>query len=178
MPNYADIVKSTNPAANGGGYKNVFLFAPRADFLDIKTPSALGAVIGDTLEISTAHTFTAPAGFLSWDTQQHSVVLTGASVGEDGAKEIEWTAKFNVIGDSASTQEQLSKLLNDDIIALVKESDCLVSDSYVQLGDECVSPSFSVEFNSNNTKEGKKVYNVTMVCKKKFFYTGTVTMAS
>jgi hypothetical protein len=179
MPvNYGTITKDTNPKAYAGGYKNVFLFCPRSEFLSIKKPSAAGLVIGDTLEITTAHTFTSPKGFHSWDCKTHSVTLKGSSVGDDGAKELEFSAEFIVLGDSASTQEQLSRTLNDDIIALIKEADCLSTDDYVQLGDECISPTFTVEFDGKTTKEGKKEYKVTVVTKAKFFYSATVTMAS
>jgi hypothetical protein len=83
-----------------------------------------------------------------------------------------------VLGDKSSTQEQLQRILNDDVICLLKEADCLVTDSYVQLGDECVSPTFKVEFDGKTTKDGKKEYKVTVTCKKKFFYLAAVTMAS
>jgi hypothetical protein len=178
MANYATIVKNPNPSANVGGYKNVFLFCPRADFLSIKKPTSAGAVIGDTLDISTAHTFTSPKGFFSWDSKIHSVTLKGTTVGDDGAQEIEWSGEFVVLGDKSSTQEQLQRILNDDVICLLKEADCLVTDSYVQLGDECVSPTFKVEFDGKTTKDGKKEYKVTVTCKKKFFYLAAVTMAS
>ena len=67
--NYAPIVKSTNPRSYAGGYKNVFIFAPRADFLAISKPPDIGAAIGDTLTVTGAHTFTDPKGFFSWDCQ-------------------------------------------------------------------------------------------------------------
>ena len=90
---------------------------------------------------------------------------------------MEWSGSFVVLGDSASTDEQLRRLLNDDVVCLIKEADCINNDSYIQLGDECVSPSFTVAFDGKTTKEGKKEYAVTVVCKKKFFYTGVVTFA-
>ncbi|MGN6476315.1 MAG: hypothetical protein ACTHKV_03745 [Flavipsychrobacter sp.] len=178
MANYATITRDLNPRAATGGYKNVFLFAPRADFLALQQPTGAGTTIGDTLSIATAHTFTSPAGFFSWDCKTDSVTLKGSTVGDDGARELEYSAEFVILGDSASTQEQLSRALNDDIICLIKEAACLVDDSYIQLGDECISPKFNVEFDGKTTKEGKKEYKVTVVCKAKFFYNATVTMAS
>lgn len=175
--NYSNIVKNANPEAAAGGYKNVFLFARRDNFLSLKRPVP-SSTPGSSVLIATAHTFNPPAGFISWACKQHSVTLKGAPVGDDGARQTEWTATFAVLGDSASTQEQMEATLNDDIICLIKESACLITDAYVQLGDECVTPTFSVEFDSANTKEGMKTYNVTVVCRKKFFYTGAVTMAT
>lgn len=174
--NYASIVKSNNTLDYAGGYKNVFLFCPRSNFLSIKKPT-LVADVGDTLRIVTAHTFTEPNGFFTYDCKSHSVTLAGATVGEDGGQEVEWTATFIILGDKASTDEQLRRLLNDDVIALMKDSNCLENDTYVQLGDECVSPVFKVAFNGNTTKEGVKEYTVTAACKRKFFYESTVTYA-
>lgn len=178
MANYANIVKNPNSQASSGGYKNVFLFAPRADFLALQKPTAAGLVIGDTLTIATSHTFGAQLGFHTWAAKLNSITLKGATTGDDGASEIEWTGEFVLLGDSAATQEQLSRILNDDTIALIKEADCLNLDHYVQLGDECVAPVYKVEFDGKTTKEGKKEYKVTVTCKRKFFYTGVVTMAS
>lgn len=176
--NYKNIAKSTNPRSYSGGYKNVFLFAPRADFLAISKPPDVPAAIGDTLTVTGAHTFTDPKGFFSWDCKTHSVTLKASSTGEDGAQEMEWSAELTILGDDATTQEMLQRTLNDDIICLLKEAACLENDSYVQLGDECVSPVFKVEFDGKTTKEGKKEYKLTITCKVKFFYAHAVTMST
>lgn len=173
---YTDIAKSANPRADAGGYKNVFLFAPRADFLAISKPLDVPVASGDTVTVQGAHTFTDPKGFYEWACQQETVTLKGATVGDPGAQEIEWTGTFNVIGDNASTQEQMQGMLNDDIIALLKDAACMETDQYVQLGDECVSPTFTVEFDGKTTNTGKKVYTVNVKCKVKYFYAHTVTM--
>lgn len=174
--NYGNIVKNSNPQANGGGYKNVFYFASLASFLLLQKPTAAGTTLGDTLAIDSAHTFTAPAGFNAWACKTHSVTGKGATVGDPGASEIEWTYDFVVIGDGASTQEQLQRTLNDDIICLLKDTDC-TGDSYVQLGDDCVLPTFAVAFDAKTTKDGKKEYTVTVTCKRKYFYNAAVTLA-
>jgi hypothetical protein len=178
MANYGNIVRNTSPSADGGGYKNTVLICPRADFLTFGTPTETPTALGDSLTISTAHTFTTPKGFFSWGCKQHSVTLKSTSVGDDGAREQEWSSEFIILGDNASTQEQLERTLNDDVILLLKEASCVGTDAYVQLGDECVSPTFSVEFDGKTTKEGKKEYKVTVTCKKKYFYSATVTMAA
>jgi hypothetical protein len=175
---YFKITRDNTPGANSGGYKNVFLFARRDEFLSISKPPAPGPLIGDALKISGAHTFTDPIGFKSWDCKTHSVTLKGTTVGEDGAQEIEWSGEFAVLGDNASTQEQMQRILNDDIICLIKEAQCLVDDSYVQLGSECISPVFKVEFDGKTTKEGKKEYKVTVTTKAKYFYAHAVTMST
>lgn len=176
MANYAHITRSTNPDAYSGGYKNVILTAPRVDFTAVQTPAG-NTALGDALTIDTAHTFPVGKGFYSWVCKTHSVKLTGDTVGDDGAREIEWTTEFTILGDSASNQEQIQRTLNDDVIILLKDSDC-VEGMYIQLGNDCVPPEFNVKFDGKTTKEGKKEYTVTAKCKKKYFYTATVSNAT
>ncbi len=161
----------------GGGYKNVFLFAPRSTFLSIKTPSATPTVLGDKVKIVGSHTFNTDEGWISWLCKKNSVTITAETTGEAGARDITWKAKFVLLGDSATTQEQLQDLLNDDIIALAKDQDCLNATDYVQLGDECVNPDITVTFDGKTTADGLKEYTVDLSVKgKKFWYSGTVTM--
>ncbi|RYY94609.1 MAG: hypothetical protein EOO11_17515 [Chitinophagaceae bacterium] len=176
MPNYGHIVKNTDPKFATGGYKNVFLFCPRADFTALAAPDA-AAAIGDTLLIDTAHTHPVGKGFISYACKTHSVTLKGATVGDEGAQEMEWTGEFVILGDSASTQEQLQRLLNDDVICLLKDAAC-GANQYVQLGDECITPIFKVEFDGKTTKEGKKEYKVTVTCKAKYFYNAAVSQVA
>lgn len=179
MPNYGHISKNSNPEAYTGGYKNVFFFAPAEDFITMAAPVVGGTpALGDTLKITDAHTFGVGKGFFRYAAKTHSATLKGASVGEDGAGEMEWTGEFVILGDGASTQEQLQRLLNADVVALLKDADCINNDSYIQLGNACVFPTFKVEFDGKTTKEGMKEYKVTVTCKKKYFYEATVTLAS
>lgn len=178
MGNYAAIVKSTSPQDYQGGYKDVFLFAPVGDFLSLKKPTAPFATVGDRLKITTAHTFTAPKGFINWACKTKSVTLKSETIGDEGAQQMQHTATFVILGDGASTQDQMEQILNDNVICLIKDSNCLVTDQYVQLGDECVQPTFKVAFDSAN-QDGSKNYTVTVaVTGKKFFYEAAVTEAA
>lgn len=177
MANYAHIPRNTDPEYATGGYKNVFLFASRADFLLLSGVITPAVNLGDKVTISAAHTFTAPKGFIEYACKTHSVTLKSTTVGEDSEQELEHTAEFIILGDSASTQEQIQRILNDDVITLLKDADC-AANQYVQLGNDCVFPTFKVEFDGKTTKEGKKQYKVSVTCKKKYFYSYTVTKAA
>lgn len=174
MPNFAHIVKNADPAFARGGYKNLLYFSPLSAFTAVAPVTAAPAALGDKVTVPTDHTFAVGDGFWKWALRLHSATVTGATVGDDGAKEMEWTAVGDILGDSASTQEQMQNLLNEDGIFLLRDADCSAN-QHIQLGDECVSPAVSVEFTGNTTKEGKKVYKVTIVCKVKYFYEGVVT---
>lgn len=158
-----------------GGYKNEVLFAPRDSFLVIAKPTVT-TNLGNRLEIITDHTFTSPAGFFKWRCADDSVKLTGES---DEFKNMIWKGTYAILGDSSSTQEQIQNQLDDDIIYLIKDADCLNAEDYIQLGDECVSPKSKVTFDSADTSTGEKRYTVEITVKaKKYWYSGTVTEAT
>lgn len=174
MPTYAHITTPANSKDFKGGYKDTFYFAPLADFLALQEPGAVVAV-GDSLKITTAHTFTAPKGFFTWETKTQTATITGETTGEPGAQVMKWTAKFQILGDSASNQEQVEALLNAKMIVLLKDSKCAAGE-YIQLGDDCTQPSFTATFNGATTAEGSKIYEVTAtITGSKYFYSGAVT---
>lgn len=158
-----------------GGYKNVVYFAP-SDSVTLATP-AVRSVPGTDLTISDDHTFTIEDdGFISLFCKQHSVTGTAASTGDDGAKSIEHTYQFVILGDDASTLDQMQDLLNDQCIWLFKDANCIDATALVQLGDECLQPTADISFDGKTTKDGLKEYTVKLMVKsKKFFYAGTVT---
>lgn len=174
--NYANITRPSNPLTAKGGYKDNFYFAPIRDFLAIQKPVPT-ATLGSAFTISTAHTFTAPKGFLNWELKKGSVEGSSSTVGDDGEKLPQYSYKFILLGDNASTQEQILAQLNDDILCLFKDSNCLQNDTYVQLGDECNTPTFDAVFNGRTTKEGMKQWEITVTSNVRYFYTATVTLA-
>jgi hypothetical protein len=151
------------------------LWAPRETFTVIGAPSG-AAALGDRLEISADHTFPTDEGFISWLCKKDTVTIMGASSGDSGAKNIIWEFKFTLLGDDSTTQQQVEDMLNDDIILLFKDADCINATAYSQLGDACVNPEIDVKFDGKTTKEGLKEYEITGKIKgKKYWYSGDVT---
>lgn len=172
---YTKIVKAglTNQS---GGYKNVVFWAPRDTFLSIAAPTVTPTLLGDTLKITTAHTFNVSEGFISLLCKQHSVKVTSEATGDDGAISNVWSSTFIILGDNAANLEQFNSMKNTDGIWLLKDADCIAASPYTQLGDECLSPTFKFTFDSHDTKEGLKEYTFTIQVKeKKFFYSGSIT---
>lgn len=169
MPNYGNIANSTQTGRKGG-YKPAMYFAETSDIATWARPIASPVAIGDTVKITTAHTFASGKCALIWEGQIHSVTITGEPVGEDGAKEIEYTATIAILGDNAATAEQMIRALNDQKVCWFKDADCLTNDSYVQLGDDCNPVEASAAFNGGTTKEGQKKYTLTVKSKTKYFY--------
>lgn len=158
-----------------GGYKSLVYLAPVSDFLSLKKPSSTAA-LGDKYKITQTHTFGSADGFVALTTKKHAVTSTGETTGDDGAKSIVYKFNFTILGDDAMTQEQLETMLNDDIIIILKDQNCINATDFVQFGDECVTPDFVVNFDAKNSKEGLKEWTVEGTVKaKRFFYSGTIT---
>lgn len=179
MANFSHLTTNTNVKAIRGGYKDVFYFCPIADFTTIAKPLAIPLALGDQVLITDDHTFTGTKGFFHYEAKQRSVTIKGVSTGDIGAKLMEYTGEITLLGDSASTQEQLERLLNSHVICLVKDANCLVDDVYAQLGDECNQPEFIVEFDGKTTNEGLKEYKVSFkVVASKYRYEGAVVSST
>ena len=177
MPSYAHITSPSSPEQFQGGYKDVFYLCPVTDFLTMATVVGTTA-LGDKYTINTAHTFAATKGFFSWVTKTETVKLTAETVGEKGARLIRYKVEFQVVTDGAATQEQLTNLLNQKNIYMIKDANCLITDSYIQLGDTCKQASFSVTFDGG-IEENLKAWTVTgEIVQKRFFYNATLTQAS
>lgn len=158
-----------------GGYANILWFAPRDEFSAIETPTATPSAAGDKVTIAGDHTFATGKGFRKWLGKKHSVTTTTEPTGDDGSQSLMHKGSCIILGDDASTLEQVRDLLNDDLIILVKDQNC-AADTFIQFGDECLSPTIKVSFDGKTTKEGLKEYKLDWEVKdKKFFYTGTVT---
>lgn len=177
MPaNFAHITTNTNPKAIRGGYKDFLWFCPLADFDTIATPLAVPLALGDEVKINGDHTFLTTNGFFKWELKQKSPTIKGTTIGDPGAHLMEYTAEVTILGDEAVTQAQLERLLNSKGICLLKDANCLSDDVYAQLGDECDTPEFTVEFDGKTTADGLKEYKVNIkVTAAKYSYSGAVT---
>lgn len=175
---YKAITRSLNPKAYTGGYKNVVFMAALSDILALSKPADPAPLIGDNSKITDAHTFTDPKGWIAWDSKTHGVTGTMTTVGDPGALEAQYSYKVTLLGDDEFMQDMRARVLNDHIIWLLKEANCLEDDKYVQLGDECVAPEYTAEGDFKTTKEGMKEWTLTIITKARYFYTGAVTMST
>lgn len=179
MANFAHIVTNTNTKAIRGGYKDYLYFCPLADFNVIATPLAVPLTLGDEVTINGDHTFTTTNGWFKFELKQKSPTIKGTPVGDPGAKLMEYTGECIILGDETTTQAQLERLLNTKGICLLKDANCTSNDVYAQLGDECDTPEFTVEFDGKTTAEGLKEYKVMFkVVAAKYSYSGAVTLST
>lgn len=173
MPNYGNIVQASQ-TGKIAGYKPKLYFSEVADITTWTRPTAAGTVLGDTLLISTAHTWAVGKAVNSWDLAAGSVRGANDVQGPEGAKIPVYTYTMRLVGDNAATLEQLIRMLNDQKVVWFKDADCLTANSFVQLGDDCnpvvVTFAFDSKTNSTETVEGSKEYTVTIASRAKFFY--------
>lgn len=176
MANFAPIVTNTDAKAIRGGYKDFLYFCPLTDFDVIATPLAVPLALGDLVTINGDHTFQNTDGWFKWELKQKTPTIKGTSIGDPGAKLMEYTGECFILGDEATTQEQMERILNTKGICLLKDANCKADDVYVQLGDECDTPEFTVEFDGKTTAEGLKEYKVSFkVVAAKYRYEGLIT---
>ena len=177
MPNYGNIANSSQTGKDGG-YKNNLWFAEVADIATWGRPTGPFVALGDKVKITTAHTFGAGKSAFSWEAKIGSVQHNIETQGDVGARELVYVARVEVLGDNAATLEQMVNALNDNKVIWLKDADCLTTDSYTQLGDDCNPVSALVTFDSktNNPEasSGQKSYIVEFRTKKKFFYTAVL----
>lgn len=178
MPTYAHITKPANPKDYKGGYEDVFRFCPKADFATIAAPTASPAAIGDKVKIPTSHTWTGTNGVFEYAVKNGSITHTSETIGEAGARLLRHTFRFVLLGDAATTYEQLQAQLNSNNLVFLKDSKCAANE-FVQFGDECTQPEFSIAFNANTNLEGSKEYEVTgTIVESKYYYTGSLTAST
>lgn len=172
MPNYANITTSAQENKDGG-FKPQVYFNQTSEITTMQYPTAAGSALGDSTAIETAHTWATGKGAWSWQTKLGSVTLTKESAGDEGAKVDIWTLTLKVLGINAATIEQMKNVLNDQLIFWAKDTNCLVSDFYYQLGDACNPVTVDTGFDGKDnltTSTGQKEWTVTIKSKKLYTY--------
>ena len=172
MPQYANI--STSSQGNKpGGFKPVIYFNKISEITTFQYPTAAGSVLGDSTKIATAHTWVTATGAWSWEAKLGSVLLTKETQGDEGAKVDIWTCKVKVLGLDAATIEQMKNALNDQKVIWIKDANCLVSNFFYQMGDECNPVTVNTTFDGKDnlpTSAGQKEWEITFQCQKLYTY--------
>jgi len=159
------------------GYLNEIWVAPKSDFTLLQEPVLSGTpAAGESVTISTAHTFPVGKGFIKLACAPDSVEANGTMVGPKGAKRVKWQPKFTVQGDSPALLEQMKALLNEDLIVIFKDATC-PGGPLIQFGCDCTPVNASEgEFTSSNTgaDDGQKAWVITTDANCKYFYDAVI----
>ncbi len=147
-----------SPANIGSGIAELIWLAPKAWLTAISVPEAPFAAQGDSITITTAHTFAVGKGFLVFQLAPRKNKLDMKTVGDLGLnKQIVDGIEFFVAGSYAEVHEQMKNLLNTPVIGLVKDSNC-DADLYLQAGCDCQFGYITCDFSTGYTHEGVKGY--------------------
>lgn len=180
MPqNYFHMTRSTVKNQKPG-MKNLAHIAPLGWFSLLQEPTpGVGGLIN--IEINTDHTFaTTPtgAGFVKLYSLPKMAESSAESNGEVGALNMVYKGKLFMPGDSKEMQVMLEQLKNDDCIILMEDTECPLGSVY-QFGCDC-APAYvtSAKFQSGKRGDGTKGWEIEFESSCRFFYTGTITLAT
>lgn len=140
----------------------------------IKTPGAWAAP-GDEVKIYDDHIFKPGLGFVTYLLAPDKNSYEAKTIGDTGFNKFANELKLLVPGSYALQHEEISNLLGQPCIILVKDSDC--PGHWYQVGTECVPARFATEFTTGTTKEGNKAYllTATNTAEKVYEYQGDIT---
>lgn len=156
------------------GHSDVMYLCPTAwittwaEPLNDGTPGSKKRILGN-------HTFAAGKGPIQVILKPKSVDPTGDAQGEVGGQVPTYKYKSIIKGDSATIQEFVEDILNEDIVAWYNDPTCGV-DAFTQVGGECTAAQISGWAFRGGSKGngGFKEYEFTIECNDKFFYEGAL----
>lgn len=164
MPNHIHYthskVKNQQP-----GYVNRAWLAPLAwmDFVALPEDSEQPWVI------QKAHVFGGGLGFLECYTLPRSNEAQGSSVSEPGALHPNWTHKFFVPGDGPEVQTFVLGMKNEPLMLIVEGAEGVLAYQYGTKKNPAYYNSY--QFSSGNQYEGKKGWEINVICNNRYFYT-------
>jgi hypothetical protein len=130
---------------------------------------------GSKKRIPGNHTFAAGKNPLEVIMKPKSVEPTGDAQGEVGGQVQNYKYKCIIKGDSATIQEFVEDILNEDLVAWFNDPTCGV-DAFTQVGGECTPAQISGWAFRGGSKGngGFKEYEFTIESADKFFYEGAL----
>ncbi len=158
------------------GISDYVLIAPVYDFEDngIKCPVAPFTNPGDEVRIKTAHVFKEDKGFIKFALAPEKNQLDAKTIGDTGFQKLDFECKVFIPGSYAEVHEAVKNLINQPLIAMVKDSDCAAGIHY-QLGCDCVYAYFKADFSTGTTKDGVKGYSGTITYQNGYVQLYTLT---
>lgn len=145
------------------GLAEYALIAPKSFFAadGLKYPVAPFAAAGDEITIKTPHTFKTGLGFLYFVLAPEKNELNTTTVGDKGFRKQNTEVKLIFPGSSPAQHEQLRKLLNVPLVAILKDGQCQANMHY-QLGSDCTAAYLTSDFKTGTSEGGIKGFEVTL----------------
>ena len=176
---FTDIQTTANRAS---GVADFFYWAAVSEFATNGIqcpPSPMDATTNAALvTISTDHVFQLDKGFHRINGSTGKNNLEANITGEAGSLKFMKTVKVFIPGSDAELHSQISQMLNQPMIVLIKDSNC-ASNVWYQLGCDCewafIEPQGG--FKTGTNKDGVKGYELTISCPGSavVLYAGAIT---
>lgn len=164
-------------ASNKTGFKKDFWFAPKSWFLSIKE-STTSAAAGDTVTVSTAHTFNTGKGWVKAVLTEDTTELDSETIGDNvDSQNMNVVLKGFLAGLTAVNTEIVKALIQGEEV-LVMLQDCnLAATTYIQLGNSISGLTCKATMTGGKRSGGVKGWNLEF---RGFdgilFYTSTLTL--
>lgn len=148
------------PKNTRSGVAEQLLLAPVSwfDVNGIKAPVAPFTNQGDSITITTAHTFLTGKAFVKMQLAPQKNKLDLTTVGDLGLSRQNGSIDIFVPGSYAEVHEQMQAFLNQPLIALIKDAEC-AADLWYQFGNDCTYAWLTFDFSTGTTKDGVKGFS-------------------
>lgn len=146
------------------GIAEFALIAPKSSFAvdGLKSPvGPFGVTPGDMITIKVAHEFKEGLGFVYFALAPEKNELNTTTVGDTGFNKQNTEVKLVFPGSTPAQHEQLRQLLNQPLVAIIKDANC-GANLYYQLGNDCASAYLTSDFKTGTTASGIKGFEATL----------------
>ena len=177
---YEPILTTTN---RGSGVADYILWVPVSHFdvNGIKCPAVPddNTTNAQLVTIEETHVFLVDHGFLRINCSPAKNNLEANMIGEVGSLKFMKSLKVFIPGSDAALHSQITQMMNEPGIYLVKDATC-PADMWYQLGCDCVFAQFKDgKFTTGTNKDGVKGYEITIEAPSEAvtLYAGDITYA-
>jgi len=158
---YSKLTNLRSWTNSGSGIAAFALIAPMEWFVPntgISSPVAPFTNLGDSVQITTPHTFITGKGFIYFALAPQKNQLQAPTVGNVGFNKQNQEATIFIPGNDPALHETWQTLMNTPLIALVKDSNCKAN-LYFQLGCDCEGAFLSGSYDTGTSQSGEKGFN-------------------
>ena len=170
--------RTANVARVKPGIQNTAYIAMVKDFttLAVPAPAATGAA---RFEIADDHVFTSTKGFMECILLKNENDFMSEMKGDPGASWQDHTINIAIPGDGPLVQSMIHDLQNEDLIILVKDTNC-PDPKFIQFGCECDNAQINAVKLESGKRGGDKDKQTVITLKAtcRFDYLGTLTLQS
>ena len=172
--NYEDLTGPSGQADNTGGLTQRLWYAPIADFLSIKKPTASPTTAADLVTIATAHTFKTGKCFNVMYITQDKGKYDADAQGDTDGKSFKQKVSSFYPGNEASAHGIAAMVKNDQFIVIVENPDGTMN----QIGTELMPSNCTPKYIGGSNAQGTRGYEFEWMANttRNWVYTAAVSV--